>query len=256
MADNIELNAQSGTAGESIATDEGPGGKHYQKIKLFSGVADSTTAIGTGAGTEATSLRVTLPTDGTGQLKLAASAGTSIGSVLLLPGSSAVGSVKAAGAVAHSAAGTAILPLLQGGIAMEMDGTTLDPVAVAASDLTYMRTDRDGRQLVNGSHPASGSYNLETSSAQTATECVAQPGAGFSVYITGLYCSAITAQTLWIHDEDDTVLIPLQYFGANTGTVRINLSSNPVKVTAVKAVEVTSTAGVAHSILLQYYIAP
>ena len=262
MADNLTLNL--GTNGSTLATDEDASGYHYQKIKLFSAVADSTTGIGTGPGTEATALRVTLPTDGTGQVKLAASAGTSIGSVVLLAGTAevgklaagtaAIGSVKSAGAVAHDAAGTGVLPILGGAIACEMDGTTLAAVAVSEGDITYVRSDRDGRQLVNGSHPASGSYNLNSASAQTKTEMVAQPAAGFSVYITALHCSAITAQTLLVHDEDDNVLIPIQYYGANTGTVRIDLSSNPIKVTAAKAVEFTSTAAIAHSTLLQYYV--
>ena len=161
------------------------------------------------------------------------------------------------GSIAHDAAlGANDNPTLCGAIAAEMDGTTLAAAAVAEGDVTYIRSDRDGRQLVNQSHPASSTYNLNSASAQTATEMVAQPGAGFSVYITALHCSAITAQTLKVHDEDDNVLIPLQYYGANTGTVRIDLSSNPIKVTAVKAVEFTSTAAVAHSTLIQFYIAP
>jgi hypothetical protein len=251
----IQLSTNIGT-GDELFVDLLAGGEKCEYVKLLDSTAGSETRVGVAAnGVAANAMRVTIASDSDGVVGL--NTGTnSVGTVGLNTGTNAIGSIKAAGAVAHDAAGTSILPLLQGGIAMEMDGTTLDPVAVAASDLTYMRTDRDGRQLTNASHPASGSYNLETSSAQTATECVAQPGAGFSVYITGLYCSAITAQTLWIHDEDDTVLIPLQYFGANTGTVRIDLSSNPAKVTAVKAVEVTSTAGIAHSVLLQYYIAP
>ena len=263
MADNLILN--SGSGGSTLATDEDASGYHYQRVKLTDGTADSTTVIASGNGVASGALRVTVASDSTGQVKLAAgsasvgtvglNAGTAaIGS--LTAGTAAIGSVTAAGTVAHSAVGTSVLPILGGSIACNMDGTTLAAVAVSEGDLSYNRCDLDGRQLVNESHPASDSYNLETSAAQTATVAVAQPGAGFSVYITHLFCSAITAQTLWVHDEDDNVLIPLQYFGANTGTVRMNLSANPIKATAVKAVEFTSTAAVAHSILLQYYIAP
>lgn len=42
MADNAEINAGSGTV---VATDEAPGGEHYQKIKIVDGTADSTTVV-------------------------------------------------------------------------------------------------------------------------------------------------------------------------------------------------------------------
>lgn len=43
MADNVTLN--SGTGGETLATDQAAGGEHYQKVKLVDGTADSTAAI-------------------------------------------------------------------------------------------------------------------------------------------------------------------------------------------------------------------
>ena len=265
MSDDLTLNTGSG--GETLATDQVAGLQHYQRVKLTDGTADSTGVIAAGNGTAATALSVSIASDSTGQVKLAAgvaSVGTvglntgtnSVGTVGIDAGTAAIGSVKSAGAVAHDAVGTAILPILGGHIAAEMDGSTLSPVAVAEGDLSFSRSDRDGRQLVNTSHPAAGTYNLNSSSAQTATSAISAPAAGFSVYITHLHCSAITAQTLFVHDEDDNVLIPLQYYGANTGTVRIDLSSNPVRVTAAKAVEFTSTAAVAHSTMIQYYVAP
>lgn len=42
MADNAEINTGSGTV---VATDEGVGGEHYQKMKLVDGTADSTAVI-------------------------------------------------------------------------------------------------------------------------------------------------------------------------------------------------------------------
>ena len=264
MSDDLTLN--TGTGGETLATDQVAGLQHYQRVKLTDGTADSTGVIAAGNGTAATALSVSIASDSTGQVKLAAgtaSCGTfglnsgsnSVGSFSIDAGSAAIGSAIVAGAVAHDAAGTGIFPVLGGAVAYAMDGTA-PGTAVAEGDITRLKADRDGRQLVNTSHPASGTYNLNSSSAQTATSAISAPAAGFSVYITHLHCSAITAQTLFVHDEDDNVLIPLQYYGANTGTVRIDISSNPVRVTAAKAVEFTSTAAVAHSTMIQYYVAP
>jgi hypothetical protein len=301
VADNTVLSAAIGT-GINLNTDELADSTHVQKIKLMDGTADSTGIIAAGAGTAATALRVELPTDGTGQVKIAAGSAV-IGEVSIGAASTAsadlakaedqastsgmvgVGAlavrkatpadtsgtdgdfeflqldngklwVAASGSVAHDTAlGSVDKPLLLGGVAQEMDGTTLAPVAVAASDITYMRADRDGRQLINASHPASKSYNLNSSSAQTATVIQAAT-ASMSIYITSVNCSALTAQTLNLHDEDDNILIPIQYLGANTGSVRIDLSASPIKLVVNKALEVTSTAAVATSYLIQYYIAP
>lgn len=300
MADNTILSAAIGT-GITLNTDELADSTHVQKIKLMDGTADATGIIAAGSGTAATALRVELPTDGTGQVKIAAGSAV-IGEVSL--GSATTGNADIAkaedqasasgmvgvgllsirkatpantsgtdgdfefttvsngklyttvsGNVAHdSAVGSVDNPVLLGGVAQEMDGTTLAPVAVAASDISYLRTDRDGRQLINASHPASKSYNLNSSSAQTAT-VVQAATASMSIYVTGVHFSALTAQTLNVHDEDDNIIIPIQYFGANTGSVRIDLSANPIKLVANKALEVTSTAAVATSYLIQYYIA-
>ena len=264
MTDNLTLNV--GTGGEELATDQAAGLEHYQQVKLIDGTADSTGIIAAGNGTAATALSVSIASDSTGQVKLAAgtaSAGTfglntgtnSVGTVGIDAGTAAIGSIQAAGAVAHDAVGTGILPILGGHIAAEMDGSTLDPVAVSQGDLSYSRSDRDGRQLVNQTHPASGNVLGESSSAQTALELVAQPAAGFSIYITLIQMSSITANTAWLHDEDDGVVFPLQYFGADTGNVSINLSGAPIKLTAAKALEITTTAAVAHSWLVNYYVA-
>ena len=262
--DSLTLNP--GVGGEELSCNDLAGGEKVQNVKLLSAEDASETQIYAGNGTAANSLRVSVASDSTGQVKLAAgtaSVGTvglntgtnSVGTVGIDAGTAAIGSIQAAGAVAHDAAGTGILPILGGAIACEMDGTTLSPVAVAEGDITYVRSTRDGQQLVSQTHPASGNVLGESSSAQTALELVAQPAAGFSVYITAIQMSAITAQTAWLHDEDDGVVFPLQYFGANTGNVSINLSGAPIKLTAAKALEITTTAAVAHSWLVNYYIA-
>lgn len=52
MADNTEINAGNGVV---VATDEGSGGEHYQKVKLVDGTADSTSVI---PGSDTKGLRV------------------------------------------------------------------------------------------------------------------------------------------------------------------------------------------------------
>jgi hypothetical protein len=68
MTNNLTVTQGTGT---TMATDD-VSGVHYPYVKLASATEDATTAIGTGAGTEAAALRVTLPTDGTGVVGLAA----------------------------------------------------------------------------------------------------------------------------------------------------------------------------------------
>lgn len=298
--DDLELNTGSG--GETLATDQAAGGEHYQQVKLIDPTADSTSIVGVpGNGVHGAAMRVTIASDSSGQVKLAvgsaavgtvevdtfqstgstspfhledqASAGGDMGSFCLARRTSTPADqsgtdgdyeglqmdngrlwTATAGGVAHDSAYSEN-PLPIGAIAYEMDGTA-PGTAVAELDLTRLKSDLDGRLLTNTSHPASGSYNLETSSAQTATEAVAAPSAGFSIYLTHVFMSAITAQTAWLHDEDDNVVFPLQYFGANTGIVSAEMSGNPIRLTHAKALEFTSTAGIAHSLLIQYFVGP
>lgn len=102
MADDILLNAGSG--GATLAADDVTG-KHYQRVKLTDGTADSATTIDAGNGTAANALRVTVASDSTGQVKIAAGAasigtlgandGVDIGDVTLNNSSIAVTSASA-----------------------------------------------------------------------------------------------------------------------------------------------------------------
>lgn len=66
MADNVAITAGVGTP---VATDD-VSTVHYQRVKLTDGTADSTTAIKSGGGVEADSLRVTIASDSTGVLSV------------------------------------------------------------------------------------------------------------------------------------------------------------------------------------------
>lgn len=246
MADDITLN--TGTGGSTLATDEDSSSRHYQLVKLADGTADATAIIAADAGVGANALRVILASDSPFTLKAGSA---SIGKVVLEAGSALIGTIQ--GNVAHDAVGTGIQPLLGGSVSYEMDGTT-PGVAVAEGDISRLKSSRDGQLLTTTDHPASGNANDNSSSAQIATELVAQPAAGFSVYLDWVAISSLTAQTTKVHDEDDVVVVPLQYTGANGNVM---LAFKPaIRLTAAKAMEYTTTAAVATSIIVGYHIAP
>ena len=68
MANNVPVTAGSGT---TMHTDD-VAGVHYPVVKLADGTEDATTRIAAGNGTSAGALRVTLSSDSTGQVTLAA----------------------------------------------------------------------------------------------------------------------------------------------------------------------------------------
>jgi len=294
MTDNIVLN--TGTGGETLATDD-VSDVHYQMVKLVDGTADSTTVIVAGNGVHGGAMRVTLASDSSGQVVLAAGSET-IGEVTIGAATTGAGDLAKAEDAAHASGDVGIQmlavrmatpadlsgtdgdyeplqldngrlwtsvqgnaahdaavsgnPVLIGGEAKETDGT--DPGSVAEGDVSRLKTDLNGRVLVNTAHPALASANDNQSTAQTATSIVAAPAADLSIYLTDVTVSALTAQTIKLHDEDDNVIVPIMYLGAN-GSVPMTFK-NPIRLTHAKALEYTSTAAVAHSIVVNYYIAP
>ena len=81
MADDVQLSTNIGT-GDVLRADEAAGGEKIQYVKLMDSTSSSESLVGYGPGTEAACLRVTLPTDGTGVVKLGAGS-ASVGSVSL-----------------------------------------------------------------------------------------------------------------------------------------------------------------------------
>lgn len=157
MADNVAITAGSGT---SIATDD-VGGAHYQRVKLALGADGAAADAPTGAGTESGVLRVTLPTDGTGQ-------------------------AKAVGDVAHDAADSGS-PVKIGAVA-----TSTNPTAVADGDRTNLRADLLGKLMIRAGSARSlitqGYVQLITSNTSETT-LLAAGGAGVFHDITALSLS-------------------------------------------------------------------
>jgi hypothetical protein len=302
MADNITLN--TGTGGSTLATDEDASGYHYQLVKLADGTADATTVIAAGNGLAANALRVTLPTDGTGVVKLGANSGVVIGECEIGAASTAAGDLAKAedgahasgdvgvmalavrndtdpaalsgtdgdyeplqlnagalwvthrGDIADDAALATFAPLQIGGWAVATDGT--DPTSVAEGDCAQFRADLNRRQLVSNVHPYLGSANDNESTAQTNTELVAAPGASLSIYITDVVVSSVGAQTTkLVEDGAGTPVdrVPILYTGTASESVSMHFAQ-PIRLTANKNLAWTSTAAVATSVLVNYYIAP
>lgn len=108
MADNITLN--SGSGGETLATDELAGGEHAQKVKLLDGTADSETIIAAGNGTATNALRVTIASDSTGQVALAAGS-ASVGTFNIGTASTAAAGLAKAEDAAHTSGDVGIMAL-------------------------------------------------------------------------------------------------------------------------------------------------
>lgn len=113
MADNLAITAGTGT---TIATDD-VSTVHYQKVKLVDGTADSSTVIAAGNGTNGSALRVTIASDSTGVVQLAAgtngigkltaNSGVDIGDVDVTSCALPTGAATAAKQPALGTAGTA-----------------------------------------------------------------------------------------------------------------------------------------------------
>jgi len=146
MADNVVLN--SGLGGSTLATDD-VAGIHYQIVKVTYGALDSQTIASSGNGTVDNGCpRVTLASDSTGQVKLAA--GTAeVGK--LAAGTAEIGNVKNSGTFATQAtlqAGTAEFGKLAAGTAEIGNVKNAGTFAVQISDTSFAVA--DGNALGEG----------------------------------------------------------------------------------------------------------
>lgn len=241
-------------------------------------------AVPIGAGLEATAVRVTLPTDGTGKVSVVQSTatnlktqaesyqgGTAVGAanplqVTLANGTVPSHAVTNAGtfAVQATAVGTVAddattpgNPVMIGGKAVETDNT--DPTSVSAEDdVTIVRTDRNRRMLVNTRHPNGFRGNENNATAQTDNPIVSAPGANLSLYITDIILSnGATAGTILIEEDTasaKTTLLGPYYLGANSGMSKH--FNTPVRVTANKDIGYTSATVTTHTVTVCGYTAP
>ncbi|MEE8307076.1 MAG: hypothetical protein V3R81_07405, partial [Gammaproteobacteria bacterium] len=188
----------------------------------------------TGGGTEATALRVTIANDSTGQVTI----------------DGTVTASNAAGDIAHDAADSGN-PVKIGGKAVETDGT--DPGEVAEDDRSDIRTDMNGRVLVNTNHPNNWYATGNWSTAQTDVSVKAAPGANLHLYITDIILSTDTAMNIRL-EHGTTDVIPPMYLAA-TGGLAMPINT-PIRLPAATALTLTSSAAGNHSVFVSGYTAP
>ncbi len=103
-----------------------------------------------------------------------------------------------------------------------------------------------GRVKVDIRHPNYWSATLNSSSAQTDEELIAAPGVGKHLVVTDIAVSSLSAQTTKLLGAS-TDIHEIMYTGGTVGNFISNLITGIALATNV-ALNVTSTAGTAHSI--------
>lgn len=186
--------------------------------------------------------------------KLAANSGVDIGDVDVTSITGLTMSNDAAqvtGDEAHNAT-DAGNPIKIGGKAKSPDGT--DPSSVAENDRTDAYFDLNGRMFVNTTHPRRGHKHLDGSTAYTDESVVADPGDGFQIVITSIIVStgAATAMNFFLEEGSTKIFGPI-YLEATAGR---GFVSGPIHlpVTASTAVTITTSASIAQSVDIGYFI--
>jgi hypothetical protein len=234
MADGLLVDVGGGP--DKIGTDEDTGaGWHVGLSKLVCGPNGTFTYIGDGAGTEATALRVTLPTDCTGLLAVQ-------------------------GEQTHDAV-ESTNPLLQGAHALTHGA---NPGAVSNGDLTKVYANRHGVPWVIGGHPnvLSKEWTFTTQQTDAAlitigpgniivvTECtISTETAGTDVRVgfgTATIPAAGTAGTDGIANSQLNMAADTRYpRGNGSGIISIGADNEDLRITTSGAVNVL--------VLVSYY---
>jgi hypothetical protein len=144
-------------------------------------------------------------------------------------------------------------PVMVGGTAKSPDGT--DPGNVSAEDdVARLTLDLNRRLYVNSAHARSGHAHLDGSSAYTDQSLIAAPGAGLQTVITNIIGStgAATALNFFLEEGSTKIFGPI-YLEAVAGR---GFNSGPIHlpVTANTAVTLTSSAAIAQSFDVDYFI--
>lgn len=106
------------------------------------------------------------------------------------------------------------------------------------------------RIKVDVRHPNYWDKIISSSSAQSAVEMIAAPGAGKHLVLTDIAISSLTAQTTQLF-ETTTGIYGIVYTGANGNHIS-NLVT-PIPLGSNEALNVTTTAAVAHSVHVSGY---
>ena len=106
--------------------------------------------------------------------------------------------------------------------------------------------------MATSTHPELSEVHLvvKYTGAQTATEVVGAPGAGYAIDIASVFWSSSADSENTLHDEDDNLIFG-QFVPANGGREH-SPGRGAVRVAENKAVEITTTAG--NTYLELYYV--
>lgn len=162
------------------------------------------------------------------------------------------GTIDVIGTVADDAT-TPGDPVMIGGTAKSPDGTSPGNVS-AEDDVSRIITDLNRRLFVNTVSPRQLHKHLNGSTAYTDESIAAAPGAGFQIVITNIIGStgAATALNFFLEEGSTTIFGPI-YLEAVAGR---GFASGPIylPVTANTAVTLTSSASIAQSFDIDYFI--
>lgn len=156
------------------------------------------------------------------------------------------------GGVAHDSADSGN-PVKVGAKAFSPDGTT-PGTAVAENDRSDLKTDLNGRLLVNTVSPQRGHKHLDGTAAYTDESLVADPGDGFQIVITHISFSSGEAVAInFFLEEGSTKIFGPIYIEAVAGRGYV---SGPIHlpVTASTAVTLTTSAANDQSFDMDYFI--
>lgn len=243
--------------GTTLSVDDGAG----------SLTIDNAALSVTGGGIEASALRVTIANDSTGVLSVDDNGGslTIDGTVTANAGTGTFGvqiaaettnRVEVQGDVAHDVA-AAGNPVLVG-----LRANQNEPAAVADADSTYAWGDQQGRTVVVKNFPASVSAagthgpNTATLTAVTDAALVAAPGAGQSIYVTGISASNTSATKSRLDVKDGTTIRYSMMLAADGGGF-VDHFDPPWKITANTALNgALGTAVTDVRVNVHFFIAP
>lgn len=99
---------------------------------------------------------------------------------------------------------------------------------------------------------------LETSAAytlqQTDTELFAAPGAGKAIYITDVVIAVNAPVDVSLEEEDAVDVLKFKFYGGLQGTSITHSFSTPKKLTANKALSLTTSAAVPVFVAVNGYV--
>jgi len=175
------------------------------------------------------------------------------GSVTVAQATAASLNAEVQGDAAHDAAVSGN-PVLTAGIAETPDDSAPTNQVSAEGDATRLACDRDGALYTHPHPPRIWHVAAEQTTQQTDTAVKAAPGAGLSLYITGIKLSCNGAVTVTF--EEGTTVLKYRYYAAAAGDGSNIELTVPIKITANTSFTVTTSAAVTVFYLVTGYTAP